>query len=148
MCNTYPIKNILKQNTMVIALVALMLLFHALISAAGSGSLFAPTNISNIISQNSYVVILAAGMLLCILSGGNIDLSIGSIVALVGALAAYLIIILKWNIYAVMILCLLTGIAIGAWHGFWIAYVRIPSFIVTLAGMLLWRGVALIILDG
>ena len=89
MCNTYPIKNILKQNTMVIALVALMLLFHALISAAGSGSLFAPTNISNIISQNSYVVILAAGMLLCILSGGNIDLSIGSIVALVGALAAY-----------------------------------------------------------
>ena len=53
MCNTYPIKNILRQNTMVIALVALMLLFHALISAAGSGSLFAPTNISNIISQNS-----------------------------------------------------------------------------------------------
>lgn len=148
MFNTFAIKTMLKKNTMFIALIALMILFHLLISAVGSGSLFAPTNISNIISQNSYVVILATGMLLCILSGGNIDLSVGSIVALVGALAAYLIIILHWNIYIVMILCLFTGIAIGAWHGFWIAYIRIPAFIVTLAGMLLWRGVALIILNG
>ena len=148
MLNTLSIKNILKKNTMFIALVALMILFHALISVADSGSLFAPTNISNIISQNSYVVILATGMLLCILSGGNIDLSIGSIVALIGALAAHLIILLHWNIYVVMILCLLAGTAIGAWHGFWIAYIRIPAFIVTLAGMLLWRGVALIILNG
>ena len=148
MFNTFAIKTMLKKNTMFIALIALMILFHLLISAVGSGSLFAPTNISNIISQNSYVVIMATGMLLCILSGGNIDLSVGSIVALVGALAAYLIIILHWNIYIVMILCLFTGIAIGAWHGFWIAYIRIPAFIVTLAGMLLWRGVALIILNG
>ena len=129
MFNTFAIKTMLKKNTMFIALIALMILFHLLISAVGSGSLFAPTNISNIISQNSYVVILATGMLLCILSGGNIDLSVGSIVALVGALAAYLIIILHWNIYIVMILCLFTGIAIGAWHGFWIAYIRIPAFI-------------------
>jgi len=99
MFNTFAIKTMLKKNTMFIALIALMILFHLLISAVGSGSLFAPTNISNIISQNSYVVILATGMLLCILSGGNIDLSVGSIVALVGALAAYLIIILHWNIY-------------------------------------------------
>ena len=148
MFNTFAIKTMLKKNTMFIALIALMILFHLLISAVGSGSLFAPTNISNIISQNSYVVILATGKHLCNLSGGNIDLSVGSIVALVGALAAYSIIILHWNIYIVMILCLFTGIAIGAWHGFWIAYIRIPAFIVTLAGMLLWRGVALIILNG
>lgn len=148
MFNILLIKTAVKKNTMFIALVALMLLFHILIGASGSGSLFAPTNISNIISQNSYVVILATGMLLCILTGGNIDLSVGSIVALVGALAAHLIITLRWNIYAAMLVCLLTGTAIGAWHGFWIAYIRIPAFIVTLAGMLLWRGVALIILNG
>jgi len=148
MRNTLSIKNILKKNTMFIALIALMILFQVLISVTDNGSLFAPTNISNIISQNSYVVILATGMLLCIVSGGNIDLSVGSIVALIGALAAHLIIILRWNIYAVMALCLLTGIVIGAWHGFWIAYIRIPAFIVTLAGMLLWRGIALIILNG
>ncbi len=148
MFNTMHIKALVKKNTMGIALIALMLLFQLLIAASDSGSLFAPSNISNIISQNSYVVILATGMLLCIVSGGNIDLSVGSIVALTGAMAAHFIIILHWNIYAVMLLCLLAGTVIGAWHGFWIAYIRIPSFIVTLAGMLLWRGIALLILNG
>ena len=87
-------------------------------------------------------------MLLCILTGGNIDLSVGSVVALVGAVAGTLIVNLHWNIYISMMLCLLVGVAIGAWQGYWIAYVRIPPFIVTLAGMLLWRGVALLILNG
>lgn len=142
------IRNAMKKNTMLFALVALMVLFQVLIVLAGNGSLFAPANISNIISQNSYVVVLAAGMLLCILTGGNIDLSVGSVVCLVGAVAGVLIVNNGWNIYAAMLVCLLIGTAIGAWHGFWIAYIGIPPFITTLAGMLLWRGVALVVLDG
>ena len=141
-------KDILKKNTMLIALGVVMVLFQMLIVAAGKGSLFAPANISNLISQNSYVVILATGMLLCILTGGNIDLSVGSVVALVGAIAGTLIVTMKVDIYLTMLICLLAGLAIGCWQGFWIAYVRIPPFIVTLAGMLLWRGLALLVLDG
>ena len=141
-------KEVLKKNTMLIALVVVMFLFEFMIAAAGKGSLFAPANISNLVSQNSYVVILATGMLLCILTGGNIDLSVGSIVALVGAIAGTLIVSMKVNIYLAMMICVLAGLAIGCWQGFWIAYVRIPPFIVTLAGMLLWRGVALLVLDG
>ena len=87
-------------------------------------------------------------MLLCILTGGNIDLSVGSIVVLVGAIAGTLMVSLHVNIYLSIVLCLLAGLAIGAWQGFWIAYIRIPPFIVTLAGMLLWRGVALLVLNG
>jgi len=135
---------LLKKNTMLIALVIVTLFF----AATTGGTLLAPQNIANLIAQNGYVVILAVGMLLCILTGGNIDLSVGSIVALVGALAGQLIVNQKVNIYASIAICLVVGLAIGAWQGFWIAYVRIPAFIVTLAGMLLWRGVALIILDG
>lgn len=141
-------KEILKKNTMLIALIVVMLLFQTLILSAGKGSLFAPSNITNLILQNSYVVILAVGMLLCILTGGNIDLSVGSIVALVGAMAGTFIVNLKMNVFVSILLCLLIGIIIGAWQGFWIAYIRIPAFIVTLAGMMLWRGVALIVLNG
>ena len=141
-------KEAVKKNTMLIALAVVMVLFQILINLAGKGSLFAPSNISNLINQNAYVVILATGMLLCILTGGNIDLSVGSIVAVVGALAGTLIVNLKLNIYLSILICLIMGILIGMWQGFWIAYVRIPAFIVTLAGMLLWRGVALLILNG
>lgn len=148
MIETGNMKNILKKNTMLIALIAVMLFFQILITSRGIGSLFAPANISNLINQNSYVVILASGMLLCILTGGNIDLSVGSIVALVGAVAGTLIVNLQMNIFVSILICLLVGLLIGAWQGFWIAYVRIPPFIVTLAGMMLWRGVALLILNG
>ena len=142
------IKETLKKNTMLIALIVVMLLFQALILGAGKNSFFAPSNITNLIGQNSYVVILAVGMLLCILTGGNIDLSVGSVVALVGALAGTMIVTAKMNIFLAILISLLLGLAIGAWQGFWIAYVRIPAFIVTLAGMLLWRGLAVIVLDG
>ena len=142
------IKETVKKNTMLIALAVVMLLFQVLIRLSGRGSLFAPSNISNLINQNSYVVILATGMLLCILTGGNIDLSVGSIVAMIGALAGTLIVNMKLNIYLSILICLVVGALIGMWQGFWIAYVRIPAFIVTLAGMLLWRGLALIILNG
>lgn len=141
-------KEFMKRNSMLIALVAVTALFQILITATDRGSLFAPANISNLVSQNSYVVILVAGMLLCILTGGNIDLSIGSVVALIGAVAGTLIVNMQVNIYLSVVICLFIGLCIGAWQGFWIAYVRIPAFIVTLAGMLLWRGVALIILNG
>ncbi len=146
------VTRVLKKNTMVVALVAVVLLFQALIMTVGGKpfeqALLTPANITNIISQNSYVVILAVGMLLCILTGGNIDLSVGSIVALVGAVAGVLIVNLKVNIYVSILICLAVGIAIGVWQGFWIAYMRIPPFIVTLAGMLLWRGLAQVILNG
>jgi putative multiple sugar transport system permease protein len=147
--NITGVLNVVKKNTMLIALLVVMLLFHFLIIAFNKGSgLFDPATISNLISQNAYVVVLASGMLLCILTGGNIDLSVGAIVALVGAIAGTLIVTLHVPVGLAVLLCLLTGLLIGAWHGFWIAYVRIPPFIVTLAGMLLWRGVALVVLNG
>jgi len=148
MTHMLGVKNTLKKNTMLIALVVVMILFQVLIVSFNKGSLFNPANISNIISQNAYVVILASGMLLCILTGGNIDLSVGSIVCLVGAVAGTMIVTAGMNLYVAIALSLLLGTAIGAWQGFWIAYVRIPPFIVTLAGQLLWRGLAMTILNG
>ena len=148
MATKINVKNVLKQNIMLLALVFVMVLFDILFRAFGKGTLFDPGNITNLIYQNAYVVVLATGMLLCILTGGNIDLSVGSIVVLVGALAGTLIVTLQTNIYLSILLCLLTGLAIGAFQGFWIAYVRIPPFIVTLAGMLLWRGIANVVLKG
>ena len=142
------ILNMLKRNTLLIALILVMILFEIAIQSTGHGLLFSPSNFTNIIYQNSYVIILAVGMLFLIIGCGNIDLSVGSIVALVGAVAGVLMVNNEYNIYMSMALCLLLGIVIGAWHGFWIAYIRIPSFIVTLAGMLLFRGLALIVLDG
>ena len=141
-------KSFFKGNTMIVILVGVMFLFEVLIRIAGHGSLFAPANITNIIRQNAYVAILATGMLLCILTGGNIDLSVGSVVALVGALAGVFIVNCSMPVWLAICLCLLIGTLIGAFHGFFIAYVHIPPFITTLAGMLLWRGVATIVLDG
>ena len=142
------LKSVLKGNTMIFILVGVMILFEILIRSFGHGSLFAPANITNIIRQNAYVAILATGMLLCILTGGNIDLSVGSVVALVGALAGVFIVNLGMPVWLAICLCLLIGTLIGAFHGFFIAFIHIPPFITTLAGMLLWRGVATIVLDG
>ena len=84
------IKSFLKENTMLIALILVTIMFQILIVLNDKGSLFKPQNISNLIAQNSYVFILATGMLLCILTGGNIDLSVGSIMALCGAVTGTL----------------------------------------------------------
>ncbi|MBN2435487.1 MAG: sugar ABC transporter permease [Spirochaetes bacterium] len=138
----------MKKNGMLIALIGVIVLFQVLLAATGRGSLLNPANVSNIISQNSYVVILATGMLLCILTGGNIDLSVGAIVCVIGAIAGTLIVEMGVNIYVGMAVCLVAGVAIGAWQGFWIAYVGIPPFITTLAGFLYWRGFAHLILNG
>ncbi len=142
------IVDMLKRNSLLLALVVVMVLFEIAIQISGHGSMFSPQNFTNIISQNSYVIILAVGMLFCIIGCGNIDLSVGSIVALIGAVAGVIMVNNDGNVYMAIAICLLLGILIGAWHGFWIAYVRIPSFIVTLAGMMIFRGIALLVLDG
>ena len=134
----------IKQYMMLLVLVAIVLLGNMLTK----GVLLKPMNVSNLINQNAYIVILAVGMLICILTGGNIDLAVGSVVALVGAFAGTFIITWGWNAYLSVLLCLVIGIAIGVWQGFWIAYVRIPAFIVTLSGQLVFRGLTLMILQG
>ena len=134
----------IRQYSMLIALVAIVIYFQI----DTKGILLVPQNVSNLIFQNAYVVILAIGMLICILTGGNIDLSVGSVVAIVGTVAGKIIIESKGNVYVAAILCLFIGVVIGAWQGFWIAYVRIPAFIVTLAGMLMFRGMTQTILGG
>jgi len=133
-----------KQYSMLIALFFVMIIFEITTNAV----LLVPQNVSNLIFQNAYVVVLACGMLLCILTGGNIDLSVGSIVGLIGAIAGKLIIENKMNVYVSILICLVAGLAIGMWHGFWIAYVKIPPFIVTLTGMLIFRGMTLVVLNG
>ncbi|MEA4958305.1 MAG: multiple monosaccharide ABC transporter permease [Anaerolineaceae bacterium] len=137
-------KGNLKQYSMLIALVVIIIFFHILTG----GRLLKPMNVSNIVFQNAYVVILAVGMLLCILTGGNIDLAVGSVVALVGACAGQMIIVWHWNVYVSIVASLMIGILVGMWQGFWIAYLRIPAFIVTLSGQLVFRGLTLLILNG
>ena len=135
---------ILKKYTMIIALLLVIVFF----SVKTGGKILLPQNINNLIAQNAYVFVLASGMLLCILTGGNIDLSVGSVVCFVGAVGATLMSNKGWNIWAASLMMLIIGLLIGAWQGFWIAYVRIPPFIVTLAGMLVFRGLSNVVLDG
>jgi len=142
------VKSVLSKHAMLLVLIATMLVFEVLLAEAGRGSLFSPHNLNNLIVQNGFVVILAIGMLLCIIAGGHIDLAVGSIVILVGAFAGIFIVNMGLNVYLSIILCLGIGILLGAWQGFWIAYMGIPSFIVTLAGMLTFRGIALMMLQG
>ncbi|MCI6084997.1 MAG: sugar ABC transporter permease [Selenomonas sp.] len=109
--------------------------------------LLAPMNVSKLIMQNSYILILAIGMLPCILTG-DIDLSVGSVLAVVGAISATMIVSYGMSVPLTVAVCLAFGLLVGAWQGFWIAFVRVPSFIVTLAGMLIFRGMTMVILDG
>lgn len=136
--------DLIKKYTMVIVLI----LVTAFFAWRTGGAILLPMNVSSLISQNAYVFILAAGMLLCILTGGNIDLSVGSVVCFVGAIGAVLMMNFHVNMYLAILIMGLTGILIGAWQGFWIAFVRIPPFIVTLAGMLVFRGLSNVVLDG
>ncbi|OAN41817.1 multiple monosaccharide ABC transporter permease [Mycolicibacterium iranicum] len=132
-----------RQYGMVVALAAIVLLFQIWTD----GILLKPLNVTNIVQQNGYILILAIGMVMVIISG-HIDLSVGSIAGFVGAMSAVLMInnAMPWPV--AVALCLLMGAAIGAWQGFWIAYVGIPSFIVTLAGMLVFRGATQYLLEG
>jgi putative multiple sugar transport system permease protein len=138
------LQNNMRQYAMLLALVVLMIFFQV----ATGGILLVPMNVANLVLQNSYVLILAIGMTLCILSGGNIDLSVGSLVAFIGAISGVLIVNMKINVWLAILICLLVGVVVGIWQGYWIAYVRIPSFIVTLAGMLIFRGLTISMLKG
>ena len=133
----------LGKNGIFLALIAVVVLFSILTN----GILLRPQNISNLIVQNGYILILAIGMVIVIVAG-HIDLSVGSIAGFVGAMSAVLMIKndMPWPL--AVLLCLVLGAAIGAWQGFWIAYVGIPSFIVTLAGMLVFRGATQYLLEG
>ncbi len=134
----------LKKYAMIIALVAVTLFF----TYRTDGKILLPSNVSNLISQNAYVFVLATGMLFCILTGGNIDLSIGSVVCFVGSIGATLMENEGINPIVSIVAMLIFGLLIGAWQGFWIAYVRVPPFIVTLAGMLIFRGLSNVVLNG
>ncbi len=134
-------KTLLKKYTMVIALVVVFILFAILTG----GRLLYPQNMSNLLLQNAYVLVMACGMLLCILTGGNIDLSVGSTVCLVGAVAAQLL-AAGLPAIPVILLGLVIACVIGVWQGFWIGNIHIPPFICTLSGMFLFRGLGRAIL--
>ncbi len=140
---TKMIRTNVRQYGMIIALILIMLLFQILTN----GILLRPLNITNLILQNSYILVLAIGMVLVIITG-HIDLSVGSVAAFIGAISAILMV--NWHVpaFVAVIISLLLGALIGAWQGFWIAYVKIPAFIVTLAGMLLFRGLTMVVLKG
>ena len=131
----------LRQIGLFITLIAIVVFFQV----ATGGITLAPINVSNLIVQNSYILILAIGMVMVIIAG-HIDLSVGSVVAFIGAMAG--VMISEWHLPwpLAIVFCLVLGALVGAWQGFWIAYFGIPAFIVTLAGMLAFRGAAQIAL--
>lgn len=137
----------LRQNGMVLALLAIVLFFVVVVRGTQGIDFLSAQNITNLFLQNSYVIVMALGMLLVIVSG-HIDLSVGSVAAFTGAASAFLTVKLGWPVWAVMPAVLMIGALIGAAQGYWIAYWRIPSFIVTLAGMLVFRGLTLWLLQG
>ena len=137
------VTNWLQKNTMVLILVLVFVFF----AFQKDGAILLPQNITNLIAQNAYVFILATGMLLCILTGGNIDLSVGSVVCFTGAIGA-LLMAGGMNMWLAVIIMLVIGLAIGAFQAYWIAYVRVPPFITTLAGMLIFRGLSNVVLNG
>ncbi|MFO7682503.1 MAG: multiple monosaccharide ABC transporter permease [Chloroflexota bacterium] len=136
-------RNNIRQYSMLIALIAIMLFFQIMTD----GTLMKPVNLTNLILQNSYIVIMAIGMLLVIVAG-QIDLSVGSVAAFTGAVAAVMMVEYEMNFILVIMISLMIGALIGAAQGYWVAYQKVPAFIATLAGMLIFRGLTLVILQG
>ncbi|MGM4915990.1 multiple monosaccharide ABC transporter permease [Tardiphaga sp. 813_E8_N1_3] len=137
------LKNNLREYGMLLSLLAIMLFFQVVTE----GTLLRPLNLTNLVLQNSYIVIMALGMLLVIVTG-HIDLSVGSVAGFIGAVAAVLMVRYGVHFIPATIICLALGGLIGAAQGYWVAYFKIPSFIVTLAGMLVFKGLALAVLQG
>ena len=137
------LKNNIRDYGMLMSLVVIMGFFWWMTD----GTLLQPLNLTNLVLQNSYIVIMALGMLLVIVAG-HIDLSVGSVVGFVGALAAVLMVDYNWNFVTATIVCLIAGAVIGAVQGYFVAFFRIPAFIVTLAGMLVFKGLNLALLNG
>jgi len=134
---------VLKKYTMVIALVIIIGIFYI----GTDGKILVSQNINNLLSQNAYVFVLATGMLLCILTGGNIDLSVGSVVCFVGGIGAMMM-SKGINVWFAVLVMILVGVAVGAWQAFWVAYINVPPFIATLAGMYAFRGLSNVVLNG
>ncbi len=141
----YKVGDFFRKYTMLIALVAVTIVFSCW--SGKEGLILLPPNITGLIAENAYVFVLATGMLLCILTGGNIDLSVGSIVCFSGAVGCTMM-ASGVNMWIAVIVMLLIGLAIGAFQGFWIAKIRVPAFIATLAGMYAFRGFTNVVLDG
>jgi putative multiple sugar transport system permease protein len=137
------LKTHVRDYGMLVALVVIMAFFQIWTN----GVLLKPLNVTNLILQNSYIIVMALGMLLVIVCG-HIDLSVGSVVGFIGALAAVMMVSYDIPAIVTVLVCLLTGALIGAAQGYWIAYWKIPSFVVTLAGMLVFRGLTLALLEG
>jgi len=133
----------LRQYGLLFALIVVMAFFQIVTD----GTLLRAVNVTNLLLQNSYIIIMALGMLVVIVSG-NIDLSVGSVMGFIGALAAVMIVNHDMPVLVTIIVCLVVGGLIGAAQGYWVAYWKIPSFIVTLAGMLVFRGLSLWLLEG
>ncbi len=132
----------MKQYGMFIALIVIYVIFALLTG----GKNLTPMNINNLVMQNGYVVILAIGMLLCVLTG-NVDLGVGSVVALCGATAGIMMMDYKMNMWVAIVAALVIGLAVGMFAGFFIAYLSIPPFVVTLATMLMGRGLTYTLLQ-
>lgn len=141
--NKTKIMDAVQKYTMILILVFVSAFF----TWQTKGKILLPQNITNLFAQNAYVFVLATGMLLCILTGGNIDLSVGSVVCFVGAIGAVML-SKGVNMWVAVIAMLLIGLAIGSWQAFWIAVVRVPPFITTLSGMLVFRGLSNVVLQG
>ncbi len=133
----------LREYGLLISLVVIMVFFQIMTN----GTLFQPLNLTNLILQNSYIIVMALGMLLVIVAG-HIDLSVGSVSGFIGAVAAVLMVEYNMHFVPATIICLILGGVIGAAQGYWVAFYKIPSFIVTLAGMLVFKGLALAVLGG
>ena len=133
--NNFSIKNVLKKNVMTIALFVIYVFFTIMTG----GNMFTPSNITAVIDQNAYVFILGAGMLMCMLTGGNIDLSVGSFVCFVGAIAGVFSVIKYVGTPLTLLIVVGVGLLYGAVLGYLIAYLRIPPWIATLAGYLAFR---------
>ena len=133
----------LKKYTMVIALVLVIIFF----SIGTKGSILLPQNITNLLSQNAYVFVLGVGMLLCILTGGNIDLAVGSVLCFAAAVGSTMMDKGVSPVIGVIVM-ILFGLLVGIWQGFWIAYIKVPPFIATLSGMYAFRGLANVVLEG
>ena len=134
--NTFSIGNVLKKNVMTIALFVIYVFF---IIGTG-GNMFTPSNVTSLIEQNAYVYILGVGMLMCMLTGGNIDLSVGSFVCFMGAVAGVFSVIKYVGTPLTLFIVIGVGLVYGAVLGFLIAYLKIPPWIATLAGYLAFRG--------
>ncbi len=141
----YRVGAFFQKYTMILALVVVTILFATW--KGKEGLILLPSNITGLIAENGYVFVLATGMLLCILTGGNIDLSVGSVVCFTAAVGCTMM-AQGVNMWITVLAMLLIGLAIGAFQGFWIAKVRVPAFIATLAGMYAFRGFTNVLLNG